>query len=65
MVDTVQPLQEDRAALVQVLRVLSMATPVGELMAKVQPLGLHQNLEALSEDVITSGSNGAARSEFT
>lgn len=61
LVDTVQPLQEDRATLVQVLRVLSVSTPVCELMAKVQPLGLHQNLEALSEDVITSGSNGAAR----
>jgi len=44
---TVQPLQEDRAALVKVLRVLSVATAVGKLMSKVQPFCLHQNLETL------------------
>lgn len=47
LMNAVQPLQEDRATLVQVLRVFSVAASVGELVAKVQPLRLHQNLEAL------------------
>lgn len=54
LVNTVKPLQEDGAALVQVLRVFSVAAAVSKLMAKVQPIGLHQNLEALHEDVTTS-----------
>lgn len=41
LMNTVQPLQEDGAALVQVLRVFSMAASVSKLMAKVQPLSLH------------------------
>lgn len=47
LVNTVQPLQEDGAALVQVLRVLPVAAAVRELVAEVQPLRLYQNLEAL------------------
>lgn len=47
LVDAVQPLQEDGAALVQVLRVFSVAATVAEFVAKVKPIGLHQNLEAL------------------
>lgn len=51
LMNTVQPLQEDRTALVQVLRVFSVAAAVSKLMAEVQPIGLHQNLEALHEDI--------------
>ena len=47
LVNTVQPLKKDRAALVQVLRVLPVTTAVGELMTEVQPLSLHQNLKTL------------------
>ncbi|KAF3850661.1 hypothetical protein F7725_012433 [Dissostichus mawsoni] len=50
LVDAVEPLQEHGAALVHVLRVLSVAAAVRKLMAEVQPVGLHQNLEALQED---------------
>lgn len=39
--DTVQPLQEDRTALIQVLGVFPMATSVSKFMAKFQPLCLH------------------------
>lgn len=45
--DTVQPLQEHRAALVEVVRILPMATAICKLMAKIQPLCLHQHLETL------------------
>jgi len=54
LVNTVQPLQEDRAALVHVLRVLSVAAAVGKLVAEVEPIGLQQNLEALHKDVARS-----------
>lgn len=47
LVNAVQPLQEDRAALVQVVRLLAVATAVRELVAEVQPLSLHQHLETL------------------
>lgn len=47
LVNTVQPLQEDWAALVQVLRVLAVSAAVGKLVAKVQPLCFHQHLKAL------------------
>ncbi|KAF3850652.1 hypothetical protein F7725_012424 [Dissostichus mawsoni] len=50
LVDAVEPLQEHGAALVHVLRVLSVAAAVRKLMTEVQPVGLHQNLEALQED---------------
>lgn len=49
LVNTVQPLQEDRAALVQVLRVLPVTAAVSKLVPKVQPLRLHQDLEALND----------------
>lgn len=54
LVNTVQPLQEDGAALVHVLRVFSVAAAVCKFMAKVQPLCLHQNLETLRKDVTRS-----------
>lgn len=51
LMHTVQPLQEDGAALVQVLRVVPMTTAVCKLMTKVQPFCLHQNLEALNTHI--------------
>lgn len=50
LMNTVQPLQEDRTPLIQVLRIFAMATPVSKFMAKFQPLRLHYNLEALCKD---------------
>ena len=47
LVDAVQPLQEDGAALVGVLCADGVPTPVAELVAKVEPLPLQQRLEAL------------------
>ena len=44
--DAVQPLQEDGAAL-RLVRAGTVAAPVGEFMAKVQPLPLNQSLKAL------------------
>jgi hypothetical protein len=45
--NAVKPLQKHWAALIQVVRVLPMATPVSKLMAKIQPLHLHKDLETL------------------
>lgn len=45
--NTVEPLQKHRATLIEVVRVLPMATPVGKLVAKIQPFHLHKDLETL------------------
>jgi hypothetical protein len=50
LVHTVQPLQEHRALLADVVRVLLVAAAVPELMAVVQPLRLHQHLEPLRRE---------------
>lgn len=47
LMDAVEPLQEHRAALVQVVRILAVATAVSKLVAKIQPLCLHEHLETL------------------
>lgn len=44
---TVQPLQEDGTALVAVFHAVRMATAVRKLVPELQPLALHQGLEAL------------------
>lgn len=49
LMDAVQPLQKHRAALVEVIRILTMATAIGKLVAKIQPLHLHQHLETLQK----------------
>lgn len=60
LMDTVQPLQEDGTALVQVLRVLPVAAAVRKLVSKLQPLRLHQHLEALDKHQ-SQHHKGAAR----
>lgn len=47
LMDAVQPLQKHRAALIEVIRILTMATAIGKLVAEIQPLHLHQHLETL------------------
>ncbi|KAF3820811.1 hypothetical protein GH733_005356 [Mirounga leonina] len=47
LMNTVKPLQKHWAALVQIIGVLPMTTPVGKLVAKIQPLHLHEDLETL------------------
>lgn len=58
LVHAVQPLQEDGAALVQVVRLLAVAAAVGELVAEVQPLCLHQHLKALPTRGAETGRGG-------
>lgn len=43
----IQPLQEDWALLTGIVCVLLVAAAIAELVAKVEPLCLHQYLEAL------------------
>ena len=47
LVDTVQPLEEDRAALVGVQAGRVLPATIAEPVAKPQPLSLHQYLEPL------------------
>ena len=47
LMNTVKPLQKHWATLVQIIRVLPMTTPVSKLVAKIQPLHLHEDLETL------------------
>ena len=47
LMNTVKPLQKHWAALVQIIRVLPVTTPVSELVAKIQPLHLHEDPETL------------------
>ena len=48
LVNTVQPLQEHRAALI-VIRVKAVTTSISKPMSKFQPLAFNQNLKALEE----------------
>ena len=50
LVHTVQPLQKHGTLLADVVRVLLVAAAVPELMAVVQPIGLHQHLETLERE---------------
>lgn len=47
LMNTVKPLQKHWATLIQIIRVLPMTTPVSKLVAKIQPLHLHEDLETL------------------
>lgn len=47
LVNTVQPLQENRTLLAHIVCVFLVATSVAELMTKVQPFSLHKHLEPL------------------
>ena len=47
LVDAVEPLQKHGTPLVGVLRADGVTAPVGELVAKVEPLALQQRLEPL------------------
>lgn len=47
LVNTVQPLQEDRTLLAHVVSVLLVAAAVPEFMTVVQPLSLYKHLETL------------------
>lgn len=47
LVNTVQPLQEDRTLLAHIVSILLVATAVPELMTIVQPFCLHKHLETL------------------
>lgn len=47
LVNTVQPLKEDRTLLAYVVRVFLMSTAIPKFMPKVQPLGLNKQLESL------------------
>ena len=58
LVHAVQPLQKDGAALVHVVRLLAVAAAVAELVAEVQPLRLHQHLEALPMGAARTGGGG-------
>ena len=48
LVNTVQPLQEDRTLFTHIVSILLVATAVPKLMAIVQPLSLYKQLETLS-----------------
>lgn len=50
--NAVKPLQKHWAALIQIIGVLPMTTTVGKLVAKIQPLHLHKDLETLYGSVI-------------
>ena len=47
LVNTVQPLQEHGTLLAHIVSVLLVATAVPKLMTIVQPISLHEHLEAL------------------
>lgn len=47
LVNTVQPLQEDRTLLAHIISILLVATAVPKLMTIVQPVSLHKHLETL------------------
>ena len=55
LVDAVEPLEEDGAALVAVGGAEAVAAPVGKLVAKVEPLALHQRAETLGQNVRGEG----------
>lgn len=47
LVNTVQPLKEDRTLLAHIVGVLLVAAAVTKLMTVVQPVSLHKHLEPL------------------
>lgn len=47
LVDTVEPLQKDRAPFIEILITNSLATSVGKLVAKIQPFSFAKYLKAL------------------
>lgn len=48
LVYAVKPLQEDRTSLIDIICCRALATTVGKLVSKLQPLFLHQDTETLS-----------------